>query len=188
MRTVTRDLTLSTLALLVALSLAGCTPEPEPQASESTAPTDAPVFASDEEALAAATEAYAAYLTAGDVAEGPGTPTREHFFSLSAGDAHEQDLSISSSFDEKGWTQIGSTSFDSMAVQAIKINDENMWEIRAYVCLDVSASDIVDSNGVSVSKANRPLRVPLEVAFIRGQDNGHLQVSESRVWSGSNFC
>ncbi|TFC81198.1 hypothetical protein E3T23_06845 [Cryobacterium cheniae] len=185
-----RDLlVLGTLLLLGALSLTGCAPEPAPRASETTAPTDAPVFASDEQALAAATEAYAAYLAAGDAEEGAGTPSRDQFLALSSGEAHEQDLSVAASFDEKGWKQIGSTSFDSMAIQSAEINEKRRWEIRVYVCLDVTNSDIVDSFGVSVSQPDRPLRMPLEVAFVgTDQSNDHLQMTESRVWAGSDFC
>jgi Na+-transporting methylmalonyl-CoA/oxaloacetate decarboxylase gamma subunit len=187
MRTVQRDLlVLGTLVLLGTLALTGCTPEPAPRASETTAPTDAPVFASDEEALAAATEAYAAYLAAGDAAGESGSPSRNHFLSLSSGDAYEQDLSVGASFDAQGWKQVGSTSFDSMAIQSWAITTDEKWRIRVYVCLDVTNSDIVDSSGTSVSKADRSLRLPLEVAFVgAGQD---LQITESRVWSGSNFC
>ena len=188
MRTVTRHLTLS-LALLSALPLAGCAPEPAPQASQTTAPTDAPVFASDAEALAAATEAYAAYLAASDVSGEAGTSSREHFLSLSSGEAHEQELTITETFDEKGWKQIGTTTFDSMEVQSSGRNAKERWEVRVYVCLDVTNSDIVDSSGSSVSKVDRPLRMPLEVAFVDTVENhAHLQLSESRVWSGSNFC
>ena len=190
MRTVKRDLlVLGSLLLLGTLSLTGCTPEPAPRATETAAPTDAPVFASDEEALAAATEAYAAYLAAGDAAEESGTPSRAHFFSLSTGDAHKQDLSVAASFDERGWRQVGSTSFDSMSIQSTEINADSRWEIKAYVCLDVTNSDIVDSSGTSVAKADRSLRLPLEVAFLgTGQSGDHLQITESKVWSGSNFC
>ncbi|TFC56302.1 hypothetical protein E3O62_12560 [Cryobacterium sp. TMT2-15-1] len=193
MRTVQRDLfVLSSLLLLGTLALTGCTPEPAPpapQASETSAPTDSPVFASDEEALAAATEAYAAYLAAGDEAEESGSPSRELFLSLSSGEAHRQDLSVAASFDDQGWKQVGSTSFDSMAIQSTKITVDGGWEIKVYVCLDVTKSDIVDSSGTSVSKTDRPLRLPLEVAFIgTEQSSNYLQIAESRVWSGSNFC
>ena len=193
MRTVQRDLlVLSSLLLLGTLALTGCTPEPvpqAPQASETTAPTDAPVFASDEEALAAATEAYAAYLAASDAAGEAGTPSRDLFLSLSSGRAHEEELSVATSFDERGWKQIGSTSFDSMAIQSVEINAEKKWEIRVYVCLDVTKSDIVDSSGVSVSQPDRPLRMPLTVAFVgTDQHIDHFKMTESQVWSGSDFC
>lgn len=189
MRTVKRDLLVLGSLLLGMLALTGCTPEPAPRASETSVPTDAPVFASDEEALAAATEAYATYLAAGDAAEEAGTPSREHFLSLSSGEAHESDLSVAASFDEKGWKQVGSTSFDSMTIQSAEINEDEKLEIRVYVCLDVTNSDIVDSSGVSVSQSDRPLRMPLAVAFVgTDQSNDHFQMTESRVWSGSNFC
>ena len=50
------------LVLLLAVLLSGCASTTEPQPTLTPTATDAaPLFASDEEALAAATEAYAAY-------------------------------------------------------------------------------------------------------------------------------
>ena len=53
------------LAFSIALGMGGCVaPTPDPTPSTSAAPSASPLFNSDEEALAAATEAYAAYLAA----------------------------------------------------------------------------------------------------------------------------
>jgi len=76
-----------------------------------------------------------------------------------------------------------------MAIQSVEINAEKKWEIRVYVCLDVTKSDIVDSSGVSVSQPDRPLRMPLTVAFVgTDQHIDHFKMTESQVWSGSDFC
>ena len=54
-----------TLALASALVLTGCT-APPPHTVAVSSPTATPVFASDEEALAAAVEAYEKYLAVSD--------------------------------------------------------------------------------------------------------------------------
>ncbi|MBC7441765.1 MAG: hypothetical protein H7311_04470 [Ramlibacter sp.] len=183
MRTVTRALlTLSALVLLGGPALTGCAPTPAPKPA-ATAATDAPVFASDAGALAAATEAYAAYLAAGDSGG-----NKDDYLALSTGRAHDQDVTASATFEDRGWKQTGVTSFDSFAIQSSTLSADDQWEIRAYLCLDVTKSDVVDSSGVSVAAVDRPLRLPLEVAFVTSSPSENLLIAESRVWSGSNFC
>lgn len=183
-----RPRALRVTALLVVLALAGCAPTPVPTPATHSA-TDAPVFASDDAALAAATKAYAAYLTASDSSGAVGSRTRLAYLALTTGDAHEEDLSAEQSFDERGWHKIGATSFDSMTIQSSTPNTKGVWEIRTYLCLDVTNSDVVDGSGRSVAHAGRPLRLPLEVSFIATRKGApDLYVSESRVWSGSDFC
>jgi hypothetical protein len=175
------------MAVLALLALTGCQSTPTPVPT-STATADAPVFASDEEALAAATEAYAAYLKASDESWSGGSTTREEFLSLSTGKAHEDDVAANKLFMDRGWRKVGTATFDSMQLQSSNPHGGG-WEIRVYVCVDVKNSDVVDSSGISVAKPDRPLRMPLEVALVAEEgDQSNLLISESRTWSGSNFC
>jgi hypothetical protein len=177
-----------TLAVACACSLllAGCAASPTPQPTTNP-PTVAPVFASDEEALAAATEAYENYLRAHDVywAEG-GSP--ESFLALSTGSANEQDLNSIEEWRESGWRGVGVTSFDSMSLQGTHI-DDGAQIIDTYLCLDVSKSDVVNGAGASVAKPDRPLRLPMQVAFVVEVTDGfELKIARSEVWQGKNFC
>ena len=175
-------------ALVATFALVGCVSTPAPTPSTS-APTDAPVFASDEDALAAATEAYAAYLKVSDASWTDERTTRDDFLALSTGQAHDEDLSASELFDENGWRKVGTTTFDSIRLQSSGPNLGGNWEVRTYLCIDVSESDVIDVTGQSVATPDRPLRLPLEVAFVStSSTNKNLLVSESQVWSGSNFC
>jgi len=175
--------------MLALLALAACAPAPTPAPSHTAVATDAPVFASDEEALAAAKKAYAGYLAASDASGSLGSESREVFLALSIGEAQADDRSAETLFDERGWHRTGTTTFDSMSVQSAAPNEAGEWEVHTYLCLDVSESDVVDVTGASMSKADRPLRLPLEVAFLTGaRIKSNLLVSESRVWPGSNFC
>jgi hypothetical protein len=168
--------------------LTGCA-QPPVTVPTTPAATDAPVFASEEEALAAATDAYAAYLKASDDSWAGGSTTREEFLALSTGQAHDDDVAADALFTERGWKKTGVTSFDSMLLQSSGPSGGGEWEIRAYVCVDVTQSDVIDNSGQSVAKKDRPLRMPLLVAFVPSQNNSSiLRVSESTTWSGSNFC
>lgn len=176
----------SALGLAALAALAGCAPDPPPLPS-TAAPSAAPVFASEEEALAAAEEAYAAYLQASDASWRNEGVTRQDFLALSEGEAHAEDLAAGAFFEERGWTKVGTTEFDSMRLQSFGQGDDDAWRIRVYVCLDVSRSDVVDTSGHSVAQPDRALRTPLEVEFVAAKPE-NLLISESSVWSGSNFC
>jgi hypothetical protein len=183
-----RLVAVSAAAALALAALAGCQSAPAPVPTSTTA-TDAPIFASDEEALAAATEAYAAYLKASDDSWSGGPTTREDFLALSTGQAHEDDVAANKLFIDSGWRKVGTASFDSMKLESSAPITDGRWEIRTYACLDVSQGDVVDSVGKSVAKSDRALRMPLELAFETASTADHsLLLSESRVWAGSNFC
>lgn len=174
-------------ALIVSGCVSGCASTPDPVPSE-TSTTAAPVFASDEEALAAATEAYAAYLAANEMAWSDDA-SRHVYLELSTSDAHDADLDAFDRFDDKGWRKIGSAGFDSMRVQSVNPDGNDRFEIRTYLCLDVRGTDVVDLNGKSVVKLDRPQRLPLVVAFVtKAPRSRDLLISESKSWAGTNFC
>jgi hypothetical protein len=170
------------------LSVTGCASAPKP-APTSSSPTAAPVFASDEEALAAATEAYANYLSTYDTSWADGDGSMDDFLELSIGDAHETDQQSFDEWQAKEWHPTGTTNFDSMTLQTLARTETGSWQIQTYVCLDATGGDVVDVNGVSVARPDRPMRLPLEVWFVTtSPTTTELKISESKVWSGKNFC
>ncbi|TFD29046.1 hypothetical protein [Cryobacterium cryoconiti] len=189
MRTVTRHLSLS-LVLLAALSLAGCAPEPAPQASETTAPTDAPVFASDAEALAAATEAYAAYLAMSDkiLAEGGNDPDRIRAFASQK--LAEIEMEGYANFRSKGLKSVGESRFSDLILQDESPSDiAGLGAVTTYLCSDVSQVDVVDTNGVSVVADSRPDFTPFIVSFdLVSRDPVALIVASADVWEGAGVC
>jgi hypothetical protein len=169
------------------ISGAGCSAEPTPVPT-SAAPTAAPVFASDEEALAAATEAYADYLKAYDEYWAGLVPKAE-YLELSTGSVHEGEEESMAEWEEKGWKAVGKTTFDSIKLQSVSQAGSGEWRIRAYLCVDATEGDVVNADGVSVAQPDRPLRLPLEIEFLTPPDAPiDLKISESKVWSGTNFC
>lgn len=173
---------------LLLIAIASCASAPTPAPSSAT-PTPTPVFASDEEALAAATEAYANYLSTYDASWADGDGSMQDFLKLSVGEANENDRSSYSEWKANDWHPVGKTTFDSIEIQSSTQTESGFWEIRTYLCLDASDGDVVDVNGISVARPDRPLRVPLEVAFLStSAASVELKISESRVWSGKNFC
>jgi hypothetical protein len=171
-------------ACLIALS--GCATPATPRATTNP-PTAAPVFESDEEALAAATEAYANYLATYDE-YWAGNATKNEYLDLSIGAAHEAELESMEEWEQKGWRAVGTSTFDSISLQSVS-HSESGWKIWTYLCADASKGDVVNADGVSVAQPQRPLRLPLEIEFTTSTSSpSDLKISESRVWSGTNFC
>lgn len=189
MRTVTRDLTLSTLVLLAVLSLAGCAPEPAPPASDTTAPTDVPVFASDEEALAAATEAYAAYLAVIDTVLANGGKDTSGLVDVTGNEALGAETDSANLYSARGFRSVGSTSFDSVQLQSVDDDGRGSIVVSAYLCSDVTKVDVVDSAGASVVPADRVDRFPLQVTFQNKRAaSKELLITSSESWTGKNYC
>ena len=190
MRTVTRDLlAMTTLTLLGTLALSGCASEPAPRVSESTAPTDAPVFASDAEALAAATEAYAAYLRVIDTVLGDGGSDSARLAAVTSDEALRAETKAASFYSDQGYRSVGSTSFDSLQLQFVEDDGQGSTILSAYLCSDVAGVDVVDSAGASVVPADRVDRFPLQVRFqnLRVASKA-LLITSSDSWTGKNFC
>jgi len=165
----------------------GCTAAPTP-APRSATPTVASIFASDEEALAAATEAYANYLRVHDAFWADDGSSEDEYLSLSIGSARDGDIQSIKKWRANGWHAVGITTFDSMRIQSRAI-DGGSEQIRTYLCLDVTQGDVLDSQGASVAKSDRPLRLPMEVEFEAAFSiPADLKIARSEVWSGENFC
>ncbi|MFT4028689.1 MAG: hypothetical protein QM675_02335 [Protaetiibacter sp.] len=164
----------------LALALVGCT---TPDSTPTPPPTSdaAPVFASDEEALAAAEEAYGEYLaTVSQVLADGGThPERLKRYLVAT--LYEEELAGYEELAANGWRGIGAYSFE-MTPQDL---DPASGELAVYVCDDRSALDIVDASGNSVVEDGRPDRAPSEVNFVW---DGALLIESQTAWDGGGVC
>jgi hypothetical protein len=188
MRTVTPLLTTG-LAVALTLTIAGCfgdtttyTPVAEP--------TAAPLFASDEEALAAAEEAYRAYTSEVDSILIEGGKDGERLLKVATEEVAELQYEGFASALETGLRSTGGTIFDSAVLQQYESNSPNGLSIvTIYVCIDISAVDIIDESGISVVNEGRKDRIPREVTFDSyPQSPSGLIVSDVQVWTGDDFC
>lgn len=177
------------IGAVVALTLVACVPEDEPVRPDPS-PTAEPIFASDEEALAAAEEAYGAFLTvSGEIlSQGGAEPGR--LLAVATQEVYEAESESYAQFAEQGWHSEGVSFVDSVTLQAV---DNYAFEgdaaVTVYACLDVSDTDVFDSTGRSVVSENRPDRTPFETTFAYAPSTSSLLIlSEKTVWSGDNFC
>jgi hypothetical protein len=173
------------LALLGMLTLSGCgggTPIP----TLPPTPTATPVFASEEEALAAAEEAYAAYSEMSDLISSQGGADPERLAPYVTAEQLAREIDTANYFSANGLRADGRpvlTRFDLQQYSEVA----SQVEIVVYVCLDVSAVLVRDADGADVTPANRQSVVPLEVAFVASSSDT-LLIANSDVWSGSSFC
>lgn len=174
MRTPLRLVTL--LVLPVAL-VSGCVVEPPPTPTPTTPP--APRFASDEEALAAAEEAYGAYLAVSDQVIRDGGTQPDRLKAFVSDPVYAEELKGMQRLADNGWRGVGHTSFTLILQQ---FDEETL---TAYSCDDVSQTDLIDATGASVVKPDRQTLLPFEVEFDLGDS---FRVVDKVLWNGGGVC
>ena len=174
-------------ALAFAVALAGCaaSPEPEPTPTKTAA---APIFASDEEALAAAEEAFHRYLEVGDQIANEGGVEPERLRGVASGREEAETLDFFERLRKNGTRLEGKTAFDSMKFQELYQAD-GIVKVSVYFCMDVSGTKLISAAGEDITQQDRKLRVA-RTAVLVGQeaDSSRLLVDETEKWPGDDFC
>jgi len=168
--------------LLVAVMVSGCASPPVTGPTASPVPTTTPVFASEAEALEAAREAYAAYETLSDEILQSGGEQPERIAAVATGEAYTDALSGYENFRTSGYRLIGSPTATVTSLQTYSPTS-----VTAYVCLDVSGTDVVDQTGESIVAPDRPLKQPFVVTF-DASENGSIFLASRSAWEGKGIC
>jgi len=174
--------------LALVLLLAGCVP-PDPIITPEPGPGATPVFASDEEALAAATDAYAKYLKVSDEITNDGGMGAERISSLVTPEQFLRELDGFKKLQVEGLRTQGSSTSAVKGLQRYVDSSSGTAEVVIYVCVDVSAVRILNGSGQDVTRAGRPDTIPLEVEFeVTQKIPTEMTISRSEPWSGNDFC
>ena len=177
------------IAALIACSVAGCLPlDPAPVAT--LAPIGTPLFSSDEEALAAAEEAYGAYLAVSDQIAQDGGANPDRLAAVVGPELAAIEKAGYSELQNAGLRTVGSTSFYGAILQRFDTESPDGRDVvTVYLCSDVSGVDVLDSAGKSVVSPDRPALTPFEVAFdLAGGVVMTLVVSRKEPWPESGVC
>jgi len=172
--------------LLAALLLSGCTPEPRIPAAEPQ-PTATPLFASDEEALAAATAAYEEYnLRSAEIASSPPFDLAR-LAELTSADFLEREREFFSQLADGGLRTEGTPVVESSQFQQ-RYEDENEREVVViYVCVDVGETRVLDEAGTDRTPPDRKTNLGVEAEFV-ADSSGALILRRSEPWNNDSFC
>lgn len=154
--------------LLTLGALAACTPDPEPK------PTKTALFATDEEAFAAAEATYRAYTDALNRTDISDAATFEHVYDWNTGTALASEKEALSLYHAENLTRIGESSFDSFT--PLSASDQ---KIVVHLCIDVSAVELIRSDGTSALTEGRLPRVARKVTFTTSMTPTGLSIASN---------
>lgn len=148
------------MAALV-LSLTGCGGG-DPMPTLPPTPSATPIFASEEEALDAAEEAYAAYLEMSNLISSEGGVDPERIAPFVAPERLDDELRGFAVVRDNELRIVGETLFEVVEVQRVDVSEADV-DVVIYVCWDASASIVLDATGSDVTPPDRATRALLEV-------------------------
>lgn len=155
------------LALSISV-LAACAPTPEPT------PTPTALFASDEEAFAAAEETYRAYLAAANATDLAEPATFESVFDWLTGTALSAERESLSLYHAEGLSRVGTTTFDTFEPVAFQDG-----AVVVNLCIDVADVDLQNGEGESVIPPDRAPRSGRKVTFVPGDTSTALLIASN---------
>ena len=123
----------------------GCFAQPEPE--------DAPPFATEEEAFAAAEETYRAYVDALNQVDLSDPETFEDVYAWTTGDLNAEDRRTFSEMHAKSWSVGGESILVRIDHQSAS---DEFAEVNLGACVDVSGVSLTDESGASQVTPDRP--------------------------------
>lgn len=176
-----RMLSALAVAMLAVATATACTPVPAPT------PTPTPVFATEEEAFAAAEETYRAYVDALNQVNLADPKTFEEVYQWTTGEANAQDRVIFSRLHAEGVTIGGKSLVDRFTAISTDVSSDVL--VAAVACLDVSSVTLVSANGESTVDPSRPKVQTLEVeAVSSGVSQTGMLISSIAGYAGQSPC
>lgn len=176
------------VAIAATLALAGCV-QPPPHVFPTAAPSAAPVFKSDAEALAAAKTAYSGYSAASDAIGADGGKDPERIAVWVTPRDLSREIKVFDDFADTGDRLVGTSVISRFSLEQVSHLGHGRVSLSAYACDDVSGSRLLNSSGADVTPSRRKSVVPLEVRFDNAKAGStRLLVDGSVPWPGANFC
>jgi len=172
--------TLAAAGIGALLVLTGCVGG-DPLPTLPPEPTSTPIFASEEEALAAAEEAYAAYLEMSNLISSEGGVAPERIAPLVTEERLDDELRGFATVRENGLRIVGSTTFEILEIQRVEFDDSDA-EVTFYACWDASDSRVLDESGADVTPTDRIVVAVLEVSVVTVGGEQPLVLASDVQW------
>jgi hypothetical protein len=151
--------------VVVSLLLSGCGSS-DPIPTLPPTPSSTPEFASEEEALAAAKDAYAAYLEVSSEIGESGGADPERIETVATRALLEASFTGYATLRDNGWRTTGETRIAGAQLQFADLDAiEGEDVVAIYVCVDYADVDVIDDAGNSVVSPERPDLQAFEVSF-----------------------
>src|SRR5690554_887939 len=176
---------LAALALAATVLLTGCVPQ-DPAIDPPPEPTSEPVFASDEEALTAATDAYKAYLAMSDLIAREGGKDPERIAPYVTEEWLEHSVQFFNSLSASNRHQVGNSSLHSAQLQQHSYEQDGDAFVVIYVCIDYATVEILDEDNVDSIPADSPTLLPIEATL--ETEDGAFRLSGNEPWTSVTFC
>lgn len=183
---------LASIACAIVLGVTACSPTdadgPEGSAAPpSAAATDEPIFASDEEALAAAVEAYEAYSDMSEVIarEGGADPTRiEAVVGTEMASEHVREFEA---LRDAGLRIEGENrSFNARLAEYSEDSGRAM--ISVYFCRDVSGTRVINEANIDVTPQRSSISAVAAHFESKTAGSESLILKDVDVWDDESFC
>jgi hypothetical protein len=175
------------LAGAAVLSLSACVP-PTPRVIPTAEPTVPPVFASADEALAAAKKAYEGYLAVSDAVARDGGRQPERFATVVTADWLPREEASAASLVESNRKQVGTTTADRLRLEQFEQTGAQVY-VALYACLDLSSVSFVDNRSGKKVVQPTAVHIPVEVQLSSSGSSSHvLLVERNSPWTGEDFC
>lgn len=149
-------------------------------------PTSAPIFASEEEALAAAEEAYAAYSEVSAQISMDGGADAQRIAQYVTDEQLASELATAEYYESNGLRASAPPTTSLFTLQQYS-ELQGMVEVVVYVCVDVTDVAVLNESGADVTPTDREPVVALEVTLI-GEGSRDLLIASTEVWPGTSFC
>jgi len=155
------------------------------------APTDTDaaelLFASDEEALAAAVEAYEEFLTVSGAILQDGGSNPERLRPLVSEEVYESELVGFRDVEEQGLRATGESRLVGARLQQRIADTASATElVVSYICVSRADSDVLDADGQSVVNADAPTELSFEVETEHAA--GSSIVTSKVFWGDVSVC
>jgi hypothetical protein len=180
--------TVVTVAIALVVTLTACTesariPDADPSSEV------APLFASDDEALAAALDAYQSYIVVTN-AVSASQDADTSLLSEVAVPSHVDTLSESiESLRAAGLRTEGQAVLEAISLQQTFEEANGDVTVVIYACLDLTNLRVVDAQGIDQTPPDREDLVGLEVELWAINDLApYLKVAASEAWTDGDLC
>ena len=170
------------LSVGVGIGLVGCVPGPDASPSP-TATAAGPRFASDEEALAAAEEAYAAYRSLADQISNDGGLRPERIATVTTPELAAQEIAGYQELSAAGLRTVGLSQFSSLRLDDRRPRTDE--SVSVVLCDDVSGIEVVGPDGKVVTSPTRPDAVWMAVSFAWSSSDNLVVAAREVLEDGS---